>query len=396
MDYIRAFKLDEKLPPNRNPSITWFYCFLVSLIAYFSILTNRINSKVIIHTTVQVSDRNAMSRIFPNGVRMEEIVSGHNWTEGPLIIEDEDSSSSYLIFSDTVQNKIMRFEEGKGFFTVGESLFMHGTGCSRENIRCQDLLEPGSNGLVRILSSVSPSAVNIIAAQHGNRAVTLLFENGTRIPLATHYKDKQLNSPNDLAWSDQGNLYFTDPTYGLVGNSIQRDLRDQELDFSGIFMLSREAIESAVRNRTPSQNLILLDSTSCVSPNGLAFNTRFSRLYVTDSVKSSIMVHDVSPETGLLSNGRLFFDGRPNNLTLDGIKVDTNGVLYVAGASKISILSVAGDLIASIDLEGKVISNIAIARDGWMYITAGDSVLRTKTQSKPATSGQSTLGKLNI
>ena len=41
--------------------------------------------------------------------------------------------------------------------------------------------------------------------------------NGTFTPLATHYQGKRLNSPNDLVFGPGGDLYFTDPPYGLNG-----------------------------------------------------------------------------------------------------------------------------------------------------------------------------------
>jgi len=44
-----------------------------------------------------------------------------------------------------------------------------------------------------------------------------LEKNGTFTPLATHYQGKRLNSPNDLVMSPWGDLYFTDPPYGLNG-----------------------------------------------------------------------------------------------------------------------------------------------------------------------------------
>jgi len=39
----------------------------------------------------------------------------------------------------------------------------------------------------------------------------------TATPLAERYSGKRLNSPNDLCFDSKGNLYFTDPPYGLEG-----------------------------------------------------------------------------------------------------------------------------------------------------------------------------------
>ena len=42
-----------------------------------------------------------------------------------------------------------------------------------------------------------------------------LEENGTFTALATHYQGQRLNSPNDVVFGPGGDLYFTDPPYGL-------------------------------------------------------------------------------------------------------------------------------------------------------------------------------------
>lgn len=53
---------------------------------------------------------------------------------------------------------------------------------------------------------------------HLNSAHKLRLErNGTFTPLATHFQGKRLNSPNDLVFGPGGDLYFTDPPYGLNG-----------------------------------------------------------------------------------------------------------------------------------------------------------------------------------
>jgi len=379
MEFIRDLRLQDKLLPNRNPSVAWFLCFLPALLGYFSILTTRINTKAIVGS-IETRDQKAMSRIFSKNAKVEEIVTGHDWTEGPLLIEED--SSSYLIFSDTVQNRIMRWEEGRGLFTVGESLYLSRSGCAGENAQhCESLKEPGSNGLIRATAfSTTDTSVNLVVCQHGNRAVSLLFENGTRVSLVTHFEGKRLNSPNDLAWSDSGNLYFTDPTYGLVrkDGSIVR----AELDFAGVYFLTAAEISNAILSRTPSEKLVAVDR-SMTSPNGLAFNTRYSRLYVSDSKEKVIMSFEVHPELGTLSNGRVFYNASNEvGRTFDGMKVDTAGNLYIAGSGGVLILSVVGEVVGSVKLEMKA-SNLAISSDGWMYITADSSIIRIKTLARP-------------
>jgi gluconolactonase len=393
MDFIYELKLEEKLSPSRNPSIAWFYVFLAALISYFSLLTEQINTKTIAGS-IEIRDPKAIGRIFSSGVKVEEIVTGNKWTEGPLLVDD--GGSSYLIFSDTIENEIMRWEEGKGLFTVGKSLYLSNSGCARE-ADCNTLKEPGSNGLVQVWlpPSIASSAVNIVACQHGNRAVSILFENGTRKSLVTHFEGKRLNSPNDLVWSDQGHLYFTDPDYGLIEKD-GGNIANKDLDFAGLFLLKNTDVVASIRSGLPSKNLVLLDS-SLTSPNGLAFNPRFSRLYVSDSKKGKIFVYDVI-EDGTVANGRIFYDGSGDSLvSFDGVKVDSNGHVFAAGRGGVLIFSVVGEVIGSIKLLNSAkASNIAISSDGWMYITASGSVIRIRTLSKPAALAFLSQGKLGF
>ena len=60
---------------------------------------------------------------------------------------------------------------------------------------------------------------------------------------AAHYQGKRLNSPNDLVYRSNGDLFFTDPPYGLRG--LNGDPA-KELPFNGVYRL------------TPSGELTLL------------------------------------------------------------------------------------------------------------------------------------------
>jgi gluconolactonase len=54
--------------------------------------------------------------------------------------------------------------------------------------------------------------------------------------LAGKYKGKRFNSPNDLVYNQKGELYFTDPPYGLVQK--EKDPK-REIDFQGVYLLRK-------------------------------------------------------------------------------------------------------------------------------------------------------------
>ena len=51
--------------------------------------------------------------------------------------------------------------------------------------------------------------------EHGDRRVSRLDPVGGKNTLVDNYEGKRLNSPNDAVFKSNGDLYFTDPPYGL-------------------------------------------------------------------------------------------------------------------------------------------------------------------------------------
>ena len=330
---------------------------------------------------------------------MEIIATGSIWTEGPLWIEDESTSLGYLLYSDTQLNRIYRWDGGKGFFTVGKTLHSEKSGCKIDKEYCDMMHEPGSNGLLRMNVALMPIAaqksIDLLVCQHGERAISLIKENGVRILIATHYNGKRFHSPNDLVWSPEGNLYFTDPIYGLMGKSGENV--GKELDFNGIYMIRKDDIRESVLTGNATNNIILLESEMSM-PNGLAFSPDFSKLYVSNSDPSNAYwkVFDVSPNTGALSNGRIFFDAndlmaiekvkygdsRVNYGNPDGLRIDIYGNIFASGPGGVLVFSPLGNLIGKFNLE-KPCSNVAFGGDGRLYFTVSDTIVRVNIKTKP-------------
>merc|ERR1712137_1506373 len=96
-----------------------------------------------------------------------------------------------------------------------------------KNEFCDNLIEPGSNGLVE-----EPHTRLLVVCEHGERQVSRIESDGSRTVLAKYYNGKRLNSPNDLIFLPNGDLLFTDPPYGLNG---KEEDPERELNFSGVF-----------------------------------------------------------------------------------------------------------------------------------------------------------------
>ena len=171
---------------------------------------------------------------------------------------------------------------------------------------------------------------------------------------------KRLNSPNDLIYHSNGDLYFTDPPYGLEKNW---DDPARELDFCGVFRRSKDG------------TLTLL-TKEMTRPNGIAFSPDEKTLYVSNSdPKMAIWKSFPVKADGTLGEGKVFFDttswvekkkGLP-----DGMKVDQAGNLFAAGPGGILVLSPAAKHLGTI-ATGVNTANCAFGEDGMTLFVAVD------------------------
>ena len=169
--------------------------------------------------SIEVLDDEALQIIDPKS-EIEVLASGFEWTEGPLWIAE----GNYLLFSDIPNNKVYKLDAKNDTLT-----YLHPSGFSGENFTGK---EPGSNGL--LLNQKG----ELVLMQHGNRGVakmnaTLDAPRADYTVLVGNYEGKRFNSPNDGAFDKAGNLYFTDPPYGLPEGM---DDPGKELDFQGVLL----------------------------------------------------------------------------------------------------------------------------------------------------------------
>lgn len=295
----------------------------------------------------------AIDELLPKDAKIEVLTSGFEWTEGPLWVKD----SSYLLFSDIPNNRIMKWREGEEAI-----VFMQPSGYTG----VKDYgYEPGSNGLLL------DSEGQLVICEHGDRRISVLTTNGGKKTLADNYQGKRFNSPNDAVFKSNGDLYFTDPPYGLPQQFA--DSR-RELPFCGVYRLS------------PDGNVTLL-TKEMTRPNGIAFSPDEKTLYVaqSDPAQAIWKAFEVKPD-GSLGKGRVFYDATADAKSHpglpDGMKIDKDGNLWAAGPGGINIFSPQGTLLGRISTGGRV-SNCAWGDDGSvLYFTADDDLCRIQTKTQ--------------
>ncbi len=290
--------------------------------------------------------------------KLEKLAEGFAWTEGPIWVPKD----QHLLFSDIPNNRIMKWKPGD---TAAQE-FLKPAGYTGKQPFTGP--EPGSNGLTLDHQG------RLVLCDHGDRRIARLGEDGKKITLADKYEGKRFNSPNDLCYKSNGDLYFTDPPYGLP---LRMDDPARELDFCGVYRLSTDG----------KVTLLYKDLTR---PNGIAFSPDEKTLYVanSDADKSIWMAFDVAAD-GTLGKGRVLFDatewGKAGKKGLpDGMKVDAIGNLFATGPGGLHVFTAAGKHLGTIDT-GEKTANCNWGDDGsTLYITANMYLCRIKTLTRGA------------
>jgi gluconolactonase len=295
----------------------------------FATIPSEVNVRIV------KNDPEGIDKIVGPNPKIFKLAEGFKFTEGPIWVPD----GKYLLFSDPNSNVIWKYtpngnEPGK------LDVFRSPSGYSGVDIA--EYGQPGSNGL-----TLDPQG-RLTINQHGNRRVARLEKDGSETVLADKYEGKQLNSPNDLVYRSDGTLFFTDPPFGLPKSFD--DLR-KELKYSGVYSIYNGKLQ--------------LISTDFTGPNGIAFSPDEKYLYVGnwDDKKKVVMRYEVTAD-GKLENGKLFFDmtGAPGEDSIDGIKVDQAGNLYVSGPGGLWVISAEGKHLGTI-IAPKHVHNMAWGDD---------------------------------
>ena len=298
----------------------FLFFFISVLIISCSGKENKIEEVKTIGTIEKLDSQ--LDAIISTDAKIEVIGEGYSWAEGPVWVEKD----KIVIWSDVPENTAYSWKPG-----AKTEVYLKPSGYSGEGKR------EGSNGLL-----LSPDG-DLVLCQHGDRRVAIMDApiNQPRAQfktLADKYNGKRFNSPNDAAFDSNGNLYFTDPPYGLPG---QNESPEKEINFNGVYRLSMDGQVS------------LMDD-QLTYPNGIAFSPDFTKCYVANSDPQMAIwkVYDVD-ENGDFQNGRIFFDATTmvsdqNPGLPDGMRVNKKGIIFATGPGGVLIFTADGKHLGTI------------------------------------------------
>ena len=243
------------------------------------------------------------------------------FVEGPVW-----NGRNALYFSDMNAKKVYKYVPGKGFSVIRSGQV--------------------TNGMT------FDSTGNLLVCEQGstNQVVQMDTTGVVKKILVNKYNNKAFNNPNDLCVDNNGGIYFSDPTWGV-----------QPQDKQAVYYLK------------PFGECIRI-SDDFIKPNGVCLSPDKKLLYVDDSNDKNVSVFDVQPD-GTAINKRVFCVLKVNAGKVsgaDGLKVDTEGNLYVTSAVGVQVFNKNGVSIKVISIP-ETPTNVAFGGKDWktIFITAG-------------------------
>ena len=298
----------------------------------------------------------ALDAVLAADAVVENLGSGFRWSEGPVW----DPAQGALLFSDVPENRVYRWKDGAGL-----TVFLEPSGFTGTEYNGR---ERGSNGL-----TLDPQG-RLTLCQHGDRRVARLAADGKSFETVVDRVDgKRFSSPNDLCFDRAGNLFFTDPPYGLPADT------KQETAFNGVYRLGTDGKLTVI-------------ATEMARPNGVALSPDEKTLYVgsTEDKEPFIKAYALKAD-GTVASSRIFFNGAElmarthRRGGFDGMKIDARGNIWTTGPGGVLIISPEGKHLGTI-LTGRATANCAFGDADHMtlYITSNESLLRIHTKVKGA------------
>lgn len=274
---------------------------------------------------------------FVGHARVERLWSGARWCEGPAWF----AAGRYLLWSDIPNDRMLRYDDTNGVVST--------------------FRQPSYNSNGNTVDRQG----RLVSCEHRSRRVTRTEHDGSITVLADRYDGRRLNSPNDVVVRDDGSIWFTDPTYGIL-TDYEGDRAEAELP-------------CRVYRLDPDGSLRVV-ADDFLKPNGLAFSPDEKRLFIADTGATHaadgprhIRVFDVADDGLSLTGGAVFAECTAG--LFDGFRLDRSGRLWSSAADGVHCYNPAGELIGKVRIP-EVVANLTFggAKLNRLFICATTSL----------------------
>ncbi len=262
--------------------------------------------------------------------QINKIYTGTLWAEGPAYIPH----LNMLVWSDIPNNRMLKLINGNISEYKNPSNFCNGNTVDNDE--------------------------NLISCSHGGRCIYKTDDNLKTEILIDNYLGKKLNSPNDVCVSSNGDIYFTDPPYGIFSD-YEGYLGKQE--YNGCYVFCYNPQKQKLK--------VLIDNLD--RPNGITLSPDEKKLYVADTGDKIKHLYSYDLINGRALNKKLIYDFKP--FFSDGFRCDKDGNIWTSAGKAIKCFNSDQDLIGQIKIP-ELVSNCEFGgKEGnILYITATTSL----------------------
>lgn len=244
--------------------------------------------------------------------------TGGRWLEGHAYF----AAGRYLVFSDIPNDRVMRWDETDGHV----STFM--TPCGFQNGHTVD------------------RAGRLLSCEHQGRRISRVDHDGSIAVVADRFKGKRFNSPNDIAVTSDGSVWFIDPTYGIDSDD-EGDAAPSEIGASHVYRIAPDGTVSIV-------------ATDLRQPNGLAFSPDEKILYISNTGQTHdpecapvIRAYPVTADG--LGAGHIVATSDCG--LFDGFRIDVAGHIWTSAGDGVHCYAPDGTLLGKILID-EVVANL--------------------------------------
>jgi len=269
---------------------------------------------------------------YTKNLNLKQVHTGSIWTEGPCYLK----KLNKVVWSDIPNNRMLSFDFNKIAIFRSPSNFSNGNTTDNQD--------------------------NLITCEHGARRVTCTDPNGVITLIADEYNEKRLNSPNDVCVHSNGNIFFTDPPYGII-NPKRVEGFPGKMMYGGCNVFKYD----------PKTKLLEALVTDMERPNGIALSLDESHLFISNTGDTKYIKRYEIDKSLKISKPIQFIKSDPEHV-LDGFRFDVDNNLWTSCGKGVACYANSGEQIGYIKIP-EIVSNVDFggSEGNKLFITASTS-----------------------